>query len=245
MINFPVLNGTSGHLLSGVLAAVLLGVLTMALIVSVQALLFSDGGITALSANVLDVALIGTGVCGLLWQFVSVRVNRSLALACMAWFSTVAASVACSIELGLSETINFSKVLPAMFSVHALIGVGEACISWGLLELIFGFRFRTSPRLAGVIMLGAALTTVMLSPFASACRDGLESVAHQYFFLKQAEPLLAAPLANYIFPGINHDAMTGVVAGLLGVLLITILAGGGVGLASRLKMACIGNEVCR
>ena len=70
MMNFPIQSGTSGHLLGGVLASALLGipfgVLAMALVVTIQCIVFSDGGFSVLGANILNMALIGAGLGGVL-----------------------------------------------------------------------------------------------------------------------------------------------------------------------------------
>lgn len=150
MLNFPVAGGTSGHLLGGVLAGVLLGpwagAVTIAVVLTVQCLVFQDGGLTALGANIFNMALVGTVGGYFLYRllgklFGAKRVLPAAALA--SWLSVILASTACSFELALSGTVPLRIVLPAMEAVHALIGAGEAIIT----TLVLGFILRTRPDL--------------------------------------------------------------------------------------------------
>lgn len=155
MINFPVIGGTSGHLLGGVLAAVLLGpyagavVLTCVLIF--QCLIFQDGGLLALGANIFNMAIIGTIggyiMFNLINKIMSDKKGLQIGAAVAAWFSVVLAAVFCALELAISGTSPLLIVLPAMAGIHALIGVGEALITVAVLsfiqkvrpDLIYGF----------------------------------------------------------------------------------------------------------
>ncbi len=149
MINFPVAGGTSGHLLGGVLAAVLLGPYAGAVVITcvlvVQSLLFQDGGITALGANIFNMALVGTAG-GYFIYFLITRIAKGqkgiiFGAAISAWFSVVLASVACAFELAFSGTVELGVVLPAMAGIHALIGLGEAVITC----LVIGFVLKVRP----------------------------------------------------------------------------------------------------
>ncbi len=228
MINFAVQDGTSGHLLGGVLASAILGVpfgvLALALVVTVQSLVFADGGLLVLGANVFNMALLGAGLGGLLYEF-SHRsgLNRNLALMLSAWVSILLAATGCSIELVISGTIGAEKVLPAMLGVHALIGVGEALVT---LVLVWAFdnKYSTAGRWNfAAPLLGALLTATILSPFASSYPDGLEWVAEQYGFLKEGAPLFVAPLADYTVPALGNSALSTALAGLAGVVLVATL----------------------
>lgn len=141
MITFPVVGGTSGHLLGGFLAALLLepapAIVVMATVFAVQCLLFQDGGLTALGANLFNMGIIGSlGGYGIYRALYRLRVGPTAATAVAAWLSVMAGAAAASIELGLSGTIPFRVVLPAMLGVHALIGVGEALITVGAVALV-------------------------------------------------------------------------------------------------------------
>jgi cobalt/nickel transport system permease protein len=155
MINFPVIGGTSGHLLGGVLAAVLLGpyagavVLTCVLIF--QCLVFQDGGLLALGANILNMAIIGTiggyVIFNALHKIFGNKKGLQIGAAVAAWFSVVIAASFCALELAFSGTSPLGIVLPAMAGIHALIGIGEAIITVAVLsfiqkvrpDLIYGF----------------------------------------------------------------------------------------------------------
>ncbi|MET7473466.1 energy-coupling factor ABC transporter permease [Streptomyces sp. NPDC005648] len=140
MLNFPVAAGTSGHLLGGALAAILVGPYTGVLCVSVvllmQGILFADGGLTALGVNITDMAIVTT-VVGYAAFRVLVRVlprgRRSITAASFvaALLSVPAASVAFTFlyAVGGTTDVSIGKVATAMIGVHVLIGIGEAAIT--------------------------------------------------------------------------------------------------------------------
>jgi cobalt/nickel transport system permease protein len=228
MMNFPISGGTSGHLMGGVLAAALLGtpfgVLAIALVLGVQCLLFSDGGLAVLGANVLNISLIGAGIGGLLAGHPGDRSPSSLArLGFAAWASVVLAALACSIGLALSGTVPFSLSAPAMLATHAVIGLGEALIT------VFAFSLLHAPvadsrKTALVPAVAAILIALVLSPFASGFPDGLESVAGKLGFLHASAPAFAAPLADYALPVSLPATVSTGLAGLAGVLAVFALS---------------------
>src|SRR5579862_3024528 len=130
MLNFPVAGGTSGHLIGGVLASVLLGpsaaVLVISSVLIVQCLVFADGGVLALGANVFNMAVVssvgGYFVFSLLRRTLPGDRGRLVAVALASWIATVAAAVVCAGQLALSGTVAWSVGLPAMADVHMLIG---------------------------------------------------------------------------------------------------------------------------
>lgn len=149
MLNFPVAGGTSGHLLGGALAAILLGpwagMLVMTSVVAVQALLFQDGGLIALGANILNMAviacLVGYSVYAGAQRLLGQRPRLNLASAFVAaWSSVFVASLACAIQLGLSGSSPIQIALPTMGGIHALIGVGEGLITVAALAFITATR---------------------------------------------------------------------------------------------------------
>jgi cobalt/nickel transport system permease protein len=136
MINFPVAGGTSGHLLGGALAAIMLGpwsaMLVMASVIGVQGLLFQDGGLVVMGANIFNMGLL-TVALGSLYHNLSGTQHRGVRLAMaggIAWLSVMAGALATSLELWLSGTSPLQIVVPAMLSVHALIGIGEALLRY-------------------------------------------------------------------------------------------------------------------
>ncbi|MFJ2831529.1 energy-coupling factor ABC transporter permease [Streptomyces sp. NPDC087263] len=140
MLNFPVAAGTSGHLLGGALAAILVGPYTGVLCVSVvllmQGILFADGGLTALGVNITDMAIVTTVVAYAVFRgLVKVlpRGRRSITAAAFvsALLSVPAAAVAFTLiyALGGTTDVSIDKVATAMVGVHILIGIGEAAIT--------------------------------------------------------------------------------------------------------------------
>jgi cobalt/nickel transport system permease protein len=145
MFNFPVVGGTSGHLLGGVLAGVMLGpwagTLVMTAVVAVQALVFQDGGLVIMGANIFNMGVVGTlggyavyrAVAGVLGGEDRARLP---AAAVAAWLSVVGGAVAMALQLGASGVVPLEIALPAMVGVHALIGIGEALITVAALAFI-------------------------------------------------------------------------------------------------------------
>ncbi|MFC9457073.1 energy-coupling factor ABC transporter permease [Streptomyces sp. NPDC056983] len=140
MLNFPVAAGTSGHLLGGALAAILVGPCTGVLCVSVvllmQGVLFADGGLTALGVNITDMAITTTVVAYLVFRgLVKVlpRKRRSITVASFvaALLSVPAAAVVFTLiyAIGGTTDVSIGKVATAMVGVHVLIGIGEAVIT--------------------------------------------------------------------------------------------------------------------
>ncbi|MFH0521631.1 energy-coupling factor ABC transporter permease [Streptomyces sp. M41] len=140
MLNFPVAAGTSGHLLGGALAAILVGPYTGALCISVvllmQGILFADGGLTALGVNITNMAVVGVVVAYVVFRgLVKVlpRTRRSITAASFvaALVSVPAAALAFTLMFWIGGTtdVPIGKVAAAMGGVHVLIGIGEAVIT--------------------------------------------------------------------------------------------------------------------
>ena len=140
MLNFPVATGTSGHLLGGVLAAVLvgpyMGSLCVAVVLLVQALLFADGGLSALGLNIVNMSLVaafGGYLLFLALRRVLPRTPSAVVLASgiAAGVGVVLASFAFSLEyaIGGAGGASVGTVAGAMIGVHALIGIGEGIIT--------------------------------------------------------------------------------------------------------------------
>ncbi|MDD5529943.1 MAG: energy-coupling factor ABC transporter permease [bacterium] len=148
MLNFPVAGGTSGHFVGGALAGILLGPLggtiVMTVVLVVQCLIFQDGGLTALGANVLNMAIVCPFIGYYLYIVFGKNKKNLLSRVFIAGtLSTVAAAIACSIELGISGTVPLKIALPAMTIVHIFIGIGEGLITF----FIFSFLLKVRPDL--------------------------------------------------------------------------------------------------
>ncbi|MCB9894904.1 MAG: energy-coupling factor ABC transporter permease [Planctomycetes bacterium] len=145
MLNFPVAGGTSGHFVGATMAAILLGplnaILVMAVVLIIQAMVFFDGGITAVGANVFNMGVVGAFL-GWLVYMLALRVlpkGRPALLGASgaaAWIAVVASSATASVELGISGTVPLSVALPSMVGVHCLIGVGEALITMAVVTTV-------------------------------------------------------------------------------------------------------------
>ena len=239
MINFPVAGGTSGHLLGGTLAAITLGpwagMLVMTAVIAVQGLLFQDGGLVVMGANILNMGLLTVAVGYGLYRIVlGSNRNTKLAVAgAAAWLSVMTGALATSLQLWLSGTAKLEIVVPAMLGVHALIGIGEALITVAALAFIF----RTRPDLLGEqsasaqggrgwIFSGVLVTllVVLLSPLASADPDGLERVAHNLGFIGTAQSAPYQIIPNYTLPFLGATPLSTIAAGAIGVLVVLGLA---------------------
>ncbi len=140
MINFPILPGVSGHLLGGALAAILvgpwLGALCVGIVLVVQALLFADGGLTALGTNITNMALVGTAVGFLVavaLRRLAIRSRGGLVAVAFvsAFVNTVVASLAFVFEyaIGGAGGASLGTVAATMIALHVLIGIGEGVIT--------------------------------------------------------------------------------------------------------------------
>jgi cobalt/nickel transport system permease protein len=133
MINYPVIGGTSGHLVGGVLTAALLGpwagFLILTVVLVVQALVFQDGGILALGANIFNMAFVGSFLGYYIFKWLSNIFKENLAIFLASLISMVLASIVCSFELIVSKTAAFWPTLPLMGGIHILIGIGEGLIT--------------------------------------------------------------------------------------------------------------------
>jgi cobalt/nickel transport system permease protein len=226
MVNFPVGLSVSGHLLGGVLTAVLLGpwagAVVMAAVLLVQCFLFADGGATALGANFLNMGLIGAvggySIYAPIRRAISGQKGILIAAMTAAWFSVLLASGACAVELAFSgHRSDFLRILSWMALVHAAIGVGEALITGVVVRFLlvrrpdlfdeFGGLPKHSSAAAnwGQTALGglaiALAVAIFLSPFAYDQPDGLEFVGERIGFLPADAPpapsRIAAPLPDY------------------------------------------------
>jgi cobalt/nickel transport system permease protein len=253
MLNFPVLGGTSGHLLGGALAALLLGpwagMLVMACVIALQALLFQDGGLLALGANIFNMgvatAAVGYGVgIPLLRAFGARRWGLIVAGFVAAWLSVMVAAGLTALQLVLSG-LPAGVVFPAMLFVHAFIGIGEGLITVAALALVVTTRpdlvaplaayldqdalRRTLSRGTMVAVTGIglaiALGLALVSPLASSDPDGLERVAEDHGFLARARDPLYNLLPDYSIPGLDGPIAT-IVSGIIGLLIVFALVYG-------------------
>jgi cobalt/nickel transport system permease protein len=238
MLNFSVTGGTSGHLLGAALATILLGpwaaVIVMTSVASIQALIFQDGGLLALGANLFNMAVIGVMVSYFVYSSIQKLAHRKswgifVGGAAAAWLSIVTASLACALELALSGTSPANIAIPAMGGIHMLIGLGEGLITIGALAFLYASRRdlfhagEAAPKGSKAIWVGGltiAAFLAVLSPLASSHPDGLEWVAEEKGFLEAARAPLYHIIPDYVLPGISNGILATIAAGILGVLLV-------------------------
>jgi cobalt/nickel transport system permease protein len=267
MLNFPVAAGTSGHLLGGALAVILvgpwLGITAVGVVVIIQALLFADGGISALGSNILNMALV-TGLVG--WYLFRLLcrllpkswVSLLVSVFTAALVSVVASAIAFVVEYGLGGrgNVELSTVFTAMVGVHFLVGIGEGLISAATVaavgasrpELIAGVEGldldagEKKPVRAGTWGFAAAglvvaVLLVVVAPLASDAPDALERVAIDQGFDESAEEhaMADSPLADYGTSGVEDEETGTRVAGLVGVLVTFGVGAGIVGVFLVLK----------
>lgn len=229
MINFPIAGGTSGHLVGAALAAIVLGpwmgILVMTAVIALQALLFQDGGLVAMGANILIMGVVpALGGYGLYRAVVNRGRRLKLATAGLAaWFSVMAAALLTALLLGFSGTFSLRIAVPAMLGVHAVIGIGEALITVAALGFIMNSRPQLLQESAaaggrGWIVAGGAvvLLVIFLSPFASSLPDGLEWVAQENGFLQAARDAPYQIMPDYTIPTLGETAVSTIAAGVVG-----------------------------
>jgi cobalt/nickel transport system permease protein len=229
------------------------GAIVVTIVVVVQALVFADGGITALGYNVLNMAIIpaygGYAVFRIFRRWLpqtSGGVIGSTGLA--AWASVVMASIAFSIEwlFGATAPVSFDDVFAAMVGVHALIGIGEGIIS----ALAVGAVLASRPDLAygatdleraqlaeskvgvrtfvsaGVLV--ALVFAAVVSQFAADDPDGLERVAEDTGIIASGQDHSLADFifADYATAGIDNQTLSLAIAGIVGTIVTLLVAYG-------------------
>jgi cobalt/nickel transport system permease protein len=206
----------------------------MTTVVGVQALIFQDGGLLALGANIFNMAIIGVAV-----SYFVYRTVQSLARGqrwgifvggfTAAWLSIEITALAVALQLALSGTSPANIAIPTMGSIHALIGIGEGLITVSALALMSASRpdllraggdRSASGAAVWVAGLAIALLLAIASPLASAYPDGLEWAAEQRGFLDAAQGPLYKVIPDYVLPGVSNEALATILAGVFGTLLV-------------------------
>ena len=240
MINFPIAAGTSGHLLGGALAVIVLGpslgVICISIVVVIQSLLFADGGLSALGVNVLNMAII-TSLTGwftiTLWKKIFGESQFTLISGSViaGLLSVVFSSIAFVLEYAIGGTVSvpLGNVLIAMISTHLLIGLGEGIITALIVSLLLRVRSdlvyvnskknksNTLSTSYGVLI-ALILSLTLVTPYASSSPDGLESVASNFGFEETDGVVLL--LEDYGISSINNNFVSTTLSALLGVLAI-------------------------
>jgi cobalt/nickel transport system permease protein len=241
MVNVPLLPGTSGHLVGGTLAAAIVGpwrgLVVMAVVLAVQALLFQDGGITAFGANLL--AMGGAGALG--GHAVAALVSRlrpgvrGLVAGSVvgAFVATLVGAAFIAMALAASGLYPARAVLPVVLSLHVPIALVEAALTGAILGTVVRWRpdivrglqgARTGPAPALGLLVVALAVAAFAAPFASPLPDALEAIAVRLGFAEAARGLWPAPAPDYVLPWLAVGRASTALAGLLGTLAAAGLA---------------------
>lgn len=227
MLNWPIPGGTSAHFVGGALAGILLGPyaggLAMALVLVIQGLVFADGGLTALGANVWNMAVVNVFVGYYIYRALE-KVNRSVAAFTAGWLGITTAAIFTGIEVGLSSSFKYSlaAAVTVMGTWHGILGIIEGFITAGVVTYISSMRpdLLEGKAIPGRVAYAAIAVMIALSPvFAYAAElvgysEPLENVAEMMG--AEERPLYHGILPDYTVPGLNPyigtviSAMTGV-----------------------------------
>jgi len=215
MLNFPVLGGTSGHLIGGSLLAVLLGpmagFLTMTTVVIAQALFLQDGGLVALGANVFNISAVtcfgGYGVFRLLAGGPAAGKRLLVAGFLSGWASLMASAAFCAIQIGLSGAIPLRIGLTTMLGYHALVGIIEGMLTAGVLSFLLKVRpdlmkMNETGRFGFADWAGAAVfvaipALILILAGSSSLPDPLETLLASAPLLPGSAPETLASSARY------------------------------------------------
>ena len=242
-INFPIAAGTSGHLLGGALAVIVLGprlgLICLSVVVIIQSLLFADGGLSALGVNVLNMAIVTSATSWFIvkyWiKFIGKNKTSIVSVSVLAGIlSVVFSSIAFTIQYAIGGTISIpvGTVLLAMVTTHFIIGFGEGIITALIITLLIRVRpdliyayERSDENTTKVSFYGLFIILILLlslvTPFASSSPDGLESVAEEFGFTQTDGIVLL--LDDYGISAVNNDFISTVLSALLGVTVLAIM----------------------
>lgn len=248
MINFPVGPGTSGHLVGSALLAYTLGpaaaAIVMTAVLALQALIFQDGGLLALGANVFNMALVGVLVAMgpyRLWgsgrirnfgvfagAFLSVFVGACLALLQIYLSGVALPTAAVWVALGLFAV---TAVLEGIITVAVIGALNRLNPGWVRQPAA------ASRRVLSALVVGAVLLVTVGVLFASTNPDGLEHFAEQIGIAEQARALVGTPLADYQVEFVGDSWLSQTLAGAVGLVLVFFLCLGIARLVSRGRRA--------
>ncbi|MEO8129114.1 MAG: energy-coupling factor ABC transporter permease [Bryobacteraceae bacterium] len=231
LINFPVGIGTSGHLVGAALLAITLGPasasLVMTAILAVQALVFQDGGVLAMGANVMNMAVMGV-LAGYLPFHILGATHRKLAVFLGGFLSMMTAATLALSELLASGVAMPRVVLGLSFSLFLVSAVLEGAITLAVFQALEGLnpRFILQPsakqsRALGALALAAVVLVVGGILVASAHPDGIGKLAQDLGIAGRATSLVQTPMADYELKFWDSPWLQKASAGLLGLLLIS------------------------
>ncbi|MDF2557522.1 MAG: cbiM [Bacillales bacterium] len=233
MLNFPIVGAASGHLMGGALSAILFGfwpsTIIMTTIVAIQALFFSDGGISVFGINFLNMAIIAPGIAAGTYHFCrKIKIPQQVCIFTAGFLSVIATAFFGALQLGLSGVASYSHAIVLLVGWHLLIGVGEGLITMSILPFAFksrfgqasekkvqiDFRWRTTGIWLGVAIALGGFVSLLASPNP----DGYETAAEKLGVLERAKIVIGSPMPDYALPGLSGNA-SAIIAGIVGVVL--------------------------
>lgn len=233
MVNFPILGVASGHLMGGALAAIMFGfwpaTLVMTTVVALQAIIFGDGGITALGINILNMAIIAPGVAHLVYKSLkNTKLPQGICVFAAAFFSVTVVAFVCGIQLGLSGVVSFQEAIVTLVMWHVFIGIGEGFITMVVVPFAQKSKLgikqvsteEETKRSVGIWIVIAIVIGGFISLFASENLDGYEYSLESMGILDNATTIFNAPIADYTLQlGSGYP----IIVGIFGVLLTLVV----------------------
>lgn len=233
MINFPVGPGTSGHLVGGALLAMTLGpaaaILVMTAILGVQALIFQDGGILALGANILNMGVAGVLAGYLPYHYWGRGNYRRAAIFAGGFLSVFTAACLALSQLLISGVKMPGAVLGASLLLFAVSSAAEGAITaaaTGALERLNATWLQKpegKSSALGMVFLFALILASVGALFASALPDGLERLTEQLGISENVTSILHGPLADYDAHWLKQEWMRRTLPGVLGIAAVYVL----------------------
>jgi cobalt/nickel transport system permease protein len=223
MLNFPIQSGTSGHFLGGTFAAAMLGtpfaVAAMSIVLTIQTLLFGDGGVNALGANILNIAIIGTMIPGIILNYFKSKnsIRKYGITALTAYLAVVIASLACAVEVGVSGIFPVMEGIKSMVTVHMAIGAVEGVITAILCIAAAKGALRTREYIITTLLL------IATTPFASANPDGLEWVVEKIGIIRDSVGLYQPIFNDYSIAVIESSYISTFVSAIAGIFVCGIV----------------------
>lgn len=249
--NLPTGFGVSGHLMGGALAAIILGspfaaVFVLAIVLVIQALVFGDGGVLALGANMINMGVIAGFVGFYSFTALKKKIGVPISAAVAGWLACVIAASVCAVEIAIIGAVPLGVGLPTMFVYHALIGIIEAIITAVVVVLIFRVRPELSgntekPEMALGRFLAAGFVVALVIGgaavfFASGDPDGLDSTllvnggvkgifAPAHGEIEEAQDPIGwgSPMPDYVLGGENAGVAGGLIALFIGIFATLII----------------------
>ncbi len=244
MVNVPVAPGTSGHLIGATLAVTLVGpwraILVMSIVLLVQAVLFQDGGLAALGANLFDMGVVasltGYATASAIARVVAGQRGQVAGAVSGAFAATLAAAACTAGWLAAAGLYPLAGILPAVLLTHVGIGLLEAALTGGIVLTLLRWRpdlvaglsrpaGASRPFASALGLFGVALAVAaFIAPFASAMPDGLERVLGRLGLAARARALGPALFPDYAVPWQAPAALASAIAGLVGTCAVAVMA---------------------